>query len=557
VRAGSARAAFALTLSVALSAACTGAGTADPASPPLDSSDSAAPTLAPDPVQVRVTLDPDRATSATIGPAGGAVSATSADGVTFALEVPAHALAGDRTITLTPIRSIASYPFAAGPAAGVHMEPSGVRFFAPATLRIEGAPPIGAAELIGFGYSGDGADFHLTPVAATASGYALRISHFSGAGVGAATDAEFAAQQDHAPVDYQSAMDQELVALLTRERQCVVIGMCEGESEGGGGVETTLTEEEEARTEDLVEGWEEVLKRTAEEGRTRCAAYEQAMRMLAGAERQLAFFEAQLDPALLAAVADPLEDGARNCLVEAYEKCRTAHDVGQFVAMYELVREAEFVDMSGGLSALAAELGSKCATFELEYRAEVNKRPYFPHYHYTVNATVGLESSMSSTGNVTLTGSASLEITDWYDWADDPCWPTTVTTPTSKAPFVVTESEWKWSTATDGSRAIAELALTVEPGAVAQTASGTCGGEVDEAIDAGSFYDLAFVDLHKSAEGAGTPAKVTFASGDILGGELYARTSYEKSTVWGDSTVDGTFEFSLWHRPPPLHENER
>lgn len=61
-----------------------------------------------------VVVDSSRTSTATLGPLGGRLSATAADGTRYTLEVPADALAADTAISLTPITSLGSAPLARG-----------------------------------------------------------------------------------------------------------------------------------------------------------------------------------------------------------------------------------------------------------------------------------------------------------------------------------------------------------------------------------------------------------------------------------------------------------
>lgn len=102
-----------------------------------------------------------------IGPQGGAVTVTSPDGVTYTLNVPEGAVEGSIIITLTPIESIENLPFDGKMLAAVKIEPEGFILDAPATLTIllpDGTPALTDGLFdIGFGYQGEGSEFHLVP----------------------------------------------------------------------------------------------------------------------------------------------------------------------------------------------------------------------------------------------------------------------------------------------------------------------------------------------------------------------------------------------------------
>ena len=109
-------------------------------------------------------LDTDRESSASLGPEGGTVMATAADGTEYALSIPADALIDETEIVLTPIISVDDLPMSGGFIAGVHFEPSGLELFRTAELRVTqpAAPNLAADEaLAGFVYDGAGENLGL------------------------------------------------------------------------------------------------------------------------------------------------------------------------------------------------------------------------------------------------------------------------------------------------------------------------------------------------------------------------------------------------------------
>ena len=144
-------------------------------------------------LDVRVELDKKQTASGKIGNAGGSVSLTTADGSKFTLEVPANALNTETTITLTAVKTINGAPLATNTPTAVQFEPSGLLFNEIATLTIIPGKEIPVKEQVIFGYEGDGKDYHLMPVDPKSKDIRVRLTNFSGAGVGSAADTQLAA----------------------------------------------------------------------------------------------------------------------------------------------------------------------------------------------------------------------------------------------------------------------------------------------------------------------------------------------------------------------------
>lgn len=82
---------------------------------------------------------------------GGTVSATGPDGSTYSLQIPANGLAGDETITMTPVASVAGLPFDRA-AAGVELQPEGLALTARARLTITPKTPPPAGKVVAVGW---------------------------------------------------------------------------------------------------------------------------------------------------------------------------------------------------------------------------------------------------------------------------------------------------------------------------------------------------------------------------------------------------------------------
>ena len=145
------------------------------------------------PVDCAVTTEAAHAVSGTIGFDGGSLTTTASDGTVYTLDVPSGSLSAAAKITMTPVTDIEGYPLAAGVAAGVDLEPSGLVFTVPAILTIETAAAGGAGTTpIAILYEGDAASFELSFLGSDAGRFTIPILHFSGGTAGFATAQELA-----------------------------------------------------------------------------------------------------------------------------------------------------------------------------------------------------------------------------------------------------------------------------------------------------------------------------------------------------------------------------
>src|SRR5207248_6000221 len=138
-------------------------------------------------VTLQVVLDPGHASSALVTSKGGAVTATGTDGTKYTLVVPAGALFGEETVTMTPLASATGLPLSGGLIGAVHLAPEGLQFQEIAVLTIEPAVALQGKKIHAFGYEGTGTDFHLQPVRTNGTALTVGIMHFSGEGLGEGT----------------------------------------------------------------------------------------------------------------------------------------------------------------------------------------------------------------------------------------------------------------------------------------------------------------------------------------------------------------------------------
>lgn len=161
------------------------------------------------PVDVQPTLDTERAAVGDIGPEGGTLEATAADGTAFRLSVPEGALFSTEQVTMTPVAGVAGMPLSGGLAGAVDLQPDGLALQEAATLTITPPEPVPLEEQTGVSWHGGGEDFHLHPLL-PGEPVVLPLAHFSAAGLARATQAERDAQLARLPERSEDVLAQEL-----------------------------------------------------------------------------------------------------------------------------------------------------------------------------------------------------------------------------------------------------------------------------------------------------------------------------------------------------------
>jgi hypothetical protein len=165
-------------------------------------------------ITVSPILETSAAASATIGPAGGTITATSANGTRYSLVIPPKAVLDATLITVTPIADIPNVPLGSAAVVGAQFAPDGLMMTLPARLDITTPAPFGTS-VIAFGYSANGSKFYLAPATpATINKVSLNVTHFSGAGA-APSPGPLPASLAQIPVVDDEATAMQALAILT------------------------------------------------------------------------------------------------------------------------------------------------------------------------------------------------------------------------------------------------------------------------------------------------------------------------------------------------------
>jgi len=185
------------------------------------------PVATPWPTSVKVTVELARQVRAVVPTAGGALTASGADGTTYALTIPPGALLEDTEITMTPVVAVSGLPLSGGTLLGVQLEPDGLRLYAFARLVITppGGGPRGAQA---YAHAGDGSGLHLYPISRGLGVLALDLLHFSGHELVLSGDLQApllpAPPETFTSADWEARFEHEMQRYLGRERQRALLG---------------------------------------------------------------------------------------------------------------------------------------------------------------------------------------------------------------------------------------------------------------------------------------------------------------------------------------------
>lgn len=140
-----------------------------------------------------LTLETSRAASDTVGFAGGVLVATSNEGVTYTLSIPAGALSAPTSITLTPIGDQKNLPVSGAFAGGADFKPAGLHFAVPVRLTASPLPAAPAGmQLIALSFEANGDSLGLASLEQGANSVASVLTHFSGTSFAFGTTADLA-----------------------------------------------------------------------------------------------------------------------------------------------------------------------------------------------------------------------------------------------------------------------------------------------------------------------------------------------------------------------------
>ncbi len=328
------------------------------------------------PLNLKIALDDSHAATGLMASAGGALSATGADGTEYTLEVPEGALDLPVQIRMIPAASVGGLPFGQGSTVAVQLEPEGLRFSDAAILTIKTPTAIPVDQQVFFGYGGQGAEFGFIPALMDSPALKIPITHFSGYGVSKGFAADLEPVRQRLGGDVEARLFSVLANELGRERQRQLAG-----GSGSEALDLQKLFEWFAKTY-----YREVLKPRLDAAGESCAAGRLAMQSLMGIERQLQLLgyagdaqgviQALLGSTGLSRYMDLMAQVGAVCLQEEYELCRDDHVIHRIIpVLLGLERQRQLLGEAGPkmdqVMAQGADLARKCLRFELVFESQV------------------------------------------------------------------------------------------------------------------------------------------------------------------------------------------
>jgi hypothetical protein len=344
----------------------------------------------PHPRTITTVVEPSHAISAVVSAQnGGTLTATGANGTRYTLTFPPGALLSDETITMTPVATVQGSPL--GTLLGaVDLAPNGLQMLQAATLKIAAPGPVNPKNIAGFEAFSGGQDFGLYPLD-PGNGIAMSLEHFSTEGVAEASPAELRTALLLVPARSEAEWNT-LISLDLR--QSPVNGVAFGTHMAAfyrdviqPVVDRALTDDTYADTAvALLYHWDLVLEKYA-------------------------FTDSKYVAALYGGSRAVMTSILENAVNQRFQRCVKSNDLSEAVRLLAIERQAAILGIDLGE---AAELGEKCAHFELDVTTTASQTTETGDDMFT--GTIGVEDDIpiSSGGFLGLyLGQADPTYTNW------------------------------------------------------------------------------------------------------------------------------------------------
>ena len=524
-----------------------------------------------EPVTVTTTVDQSRAASARIGPAGGTLTASAADGSKFTLEIPADALVEEIEVTMTPIESMDGLPLKDGLAAGVQLEPEGMSFYDFVTLTIEPAEVIPVEQQLPIGTSGETGAVYIPMIDSDPDAIRLLLMHFSSAGVSKGYAADLAPVRQRLGGDAEARINSLMTQEMARARQA------------GEDPDTATLAALDKQYRDQV-----LNPRIAAAGES-CAAGRLAQETILRYGRQSELMGLGYNYAK--AMSDIAAKVGSKCVREEYELCRDQHIVHRMIpVLLGLERENELMGGSelDGVIAEAEDLTRKCLHFELEFESTARMESGDVYNESEMESSIEITFEVGSMPPV-VTGSSALVNLDYE--VSDPGGACSTTGNRGGGTFEVSDLHFVVDVKDKDDRVgyVKDVLLTYAPGISTETITASCNGMTFTTPPA-AIWSNTYMGVHQSeiggsggqetaggdqpppipkltipqleslmqsgappsglgTEEAGPGATYTTKAWQVKGGELFAEKEWELSIGVGEGMMTEEGSFKLYHRP--------
>ncbi|MEQ1684206.1 MAG: hypothetical protein ABL916_11190 [Burkholderiaceae bacterium] len=335
------------------------------------------------PVVVSSTLDDARSASATIGRAGGGITATGEDGTRYSFTVPPNALPEDTLITMTPIASTTGAPWSV--ARGVRFAPASLQFYRHATLQIEppAAMEVPIDEQVMMGAEADELFIATPDRSATPR---IKLLHFTDYWFARMTRAQLDAQRLRSPTLTSLALEQQVAAMIAVVRQCQLLGggdLCDDSAIAGA-----------LGSSAIYKSWVDNVVKPLITNAKFCEDYKNIIRLSLGLERQRqllgfgddsSFGEStssleNISPEVATLVRNTVPfgnvylAGQYTCVKESSQRCKDFGFFDLFVVAIGLERQAQLLGVAPGQGPLndttylkIEERVRACYNFKIEF----------------------------------------------------------------------------------------------------------------------------------------------------------------------------------------------
>jgi len=530
-----------------------------------------------EPVTVTMTVDQGKAASARIGPDGGTLKTTGADGSRYVLEVPADALFEEIEITMTPIESMEGLPLSEGLAAGVQLAPDGLAFYDFVTLTIEPAEAIPVEQQLPIGSSGEKGAVYIPLIDLDPDAIRLQLLHFSSAGVSKGYLADLEPVRQRLGGDVEARISSLMMQEMARARQA-------GEDPDAGTI---------AALDKLYR--DKVLNpRVAAAGES-CAAGRLAQDAILYYGRQSDLRNLGYD--WKQAMSDVMPKASRVCVREEYELCRDEHIVHRMIPIISGVTYAGYRFPSAEMDQVIAEaedLTRKCLHFEVEFESTAKIESEKMYNESEMESKVEITYEVGSMPPV-LTGSSAL-VNLSYEVSNPEGGGCTTKGNRGGGTFEVFQLYFEVAVADENDRLgyVKDIWLTYAPGISTETITSTCPDRSSATSLPSAIWSNTYMGIHQSEVGSSEGQEVSneapppdlppltieqlqalMQSGGQLGalpggleeaakgpgatfvtkvwkmknGELFAQKEWDLATSTAGVSLTEEGSFKLYHRP--------